>query len=46
MYGQIAGAYYGVDAIPDRWRSKLAHLATLENFAERLLNAASVTAAL
>ena len=37
VYGQIAGAYYGVESIPKRWRSKLAHSDTLENFAERLL---------
>jgi ADP-ribosyl-[dinitrogen reductase] hydrolase len=24
IFGQLAGAYYGVDAIPERWRSKLA----------------------
>ena len=23
IYGQIAGALYGIDAIPVRWRSKL-----------------------
>ena len=39
VYGQIAGAYYGAEAIPRSWRSKLAHLDTLENFAERLLTA-------
>jgi ADP-ribosyl-[dinitrogen reductase] hydrolase len=37
VYGQIAGAYYGVESIPERWRSKLAHSDTLESFAERLL---------
>lgn len=37
VYGQIAGAYYGVDAIPERWRSKLARLETLEAFATKLL---------
>lgn len=37
VYGQIAGAYYGVKEIPERWRSKLAKLATLESFAERLM---------
>jgi ADP-ribosyl-[dinitrogen reductase] hydrolase len=36
VYGQIAGAYYGAGAIPERWRSKLAHRETLESFAERL----------
>ena len=26
VYGQLAGAFYGVDAIPERWRMKLAKL--------------------
>ncbi len=30
VYGQLAGAYYGANAIPGRWRSQLAHLDTLE----------------
>ena len=38
VYGQIAGAFHGVDAIPLRWRTKLSHLETLEAFAERLLS--------
>ena len=37
VYGQLAGAYYGVSGIPDRWRAKLAKLDTLERFAERLM---------
>jgi len=41
VYGQLAGAYYGADDIPGRWRSKLAHLDTLENFAARLWTSAS-----
>jgi ADP-ribosyl-[dinitrogen reductase] hydrolase len=40
VYGQIAGAYYGAGAIPERWRSKLAHRETLESFAERLYEGA------
>jgi len=36
VYGQIAGAYYGVRDIPESWRSKLAHRSTLERFAEEL----------
>ena len=39
VYGQLAGAYYGVDAIPASWRSKLAKLETLETFARRLFDA-------
>src|SRR3954467_7789938 len=26
VYGQIAGAYYGVEGIPEKWRHKLAEL--------------------
>ena len=40
VYGQIAGAHYGAAAIPERWRSKLAHRETLERFAERLYEGA------
>jgi len=36
VYGQIAGAFYGVSNIPDRWRSRLTGLQTLEGFAGRL----------
>lgn len=37
VYGQIAGAYHGVEAIPNRWRNKLAGLDTLEQFARGLM---------
>ena len=37
VYGQIAGAYYGAGGIPERWRSKLARVDTLESFATRLM---------
>ena len=40
IYGQLAGAFYGVDSIPERWRSKLAKRDLLENFADRLFKAA------
>jgi len=36
VYGQLAGTYYGVDSIPQGWRSKLAKLDVLESFARRL----------
>ena len=36
VYGQLAGAYYGVDAIPERWRETLAKRDVLESFASRL----------
>jgi ADP-ribosylglycohydrolase len=38
IYGQLAGAFYGVDAIPLSWRQKLAHIETIESFAERLFD--------
>jgi ADP-ribosylglycohydrolase len=36
-YGALAGAHYGVDAIPAAWRSALAHQDLIERFADRLL---------
>ena len=36
VYGQFAGAVYGVGAIPDIWRTKLALRETIERFAEKL----------
>ena len=36
VYGQLAGAYYGERAIPDPWRTRLAHRLLIEYFAERL----------
>lgn len=38
VYGQLAGAFYGEDAIPNLWRSKLAHRALIEGYAERLFH--------
>ena len=38
VYGQIAGAFYGAGAIPERWRTKLSYLERLESFADRLLD--------
>jgi ADP-ribosylglycohydrolase len=39
VFGQLAGAYYGVGGIPQSWRDKLAQLRTLESVADRLLDA-------
>jgi ADP-ribosylglycohydrolase len=36
IYGQIAGAFYGVESIPAGWREKLARLETIEGLAARL----------
>jgi len=35
--GQIAGAYYGVSAIPDSWRRKLVMRGDIEDLADQLL---------
>lgn len=37
VYGQLAGAYYGEEDIPAKWRSKLAHAELIGSFAENLL---------
>lgn len=34
VYGQIAGAYYGVEGIPEQWRSQLAKGEVLERLAQ------------
>lgn len=39
--GQIAGAYYGEQAIPDPWRATLAKRETIEAYATRLWDLAS-----
>jgi ADP-ribosyl-[dinitrogen reductase] hydrolase len=36
VYGQLAGAIYGEEAIPAEWREKLALRETIETFADRL----------
>jgi ADP-ribosylglycohydrolase len=37
VYGQLAGAHYGVGAIPAAWRANLVHHELIEGFTERLL---------
>lgn len=37
IYGQLAGAYYGLADIPIAWREKLALYALIEAFADRLM---------
>jgi ADP-ribosyl-[dinitrogen reductase] hydrolase len=41
VYGQLAGAHYGVDDIPESWRGKLAKRALIEDFARSLYQRAS-----
>ncbi len=36
VYGQIAGAYYGIDGIPEEWREKITHKDLIEELAEKL----------
>ena len=36
VYGQLAGAYYGEDEIPEEWRQKLAHVELIKSFANSL----------
>lgn len=44
-YGQLAGAHYGVGAIPATWRASLMSRERIEGFADRLLAHAMVTMA-
>lgn len=41
VYGQIAGAFHGADAIPRHWREKLARREVIEDLAVRLVNRAT-----
>ena len=43
VYGQLAGALYGEDGIPEAWRSKLALRETIETFAARLFELSEVS---
>lgn len=40
IYGQIAGAIYGVDAIPERWRDQVAKRDEILRFADQLYDLA------
>jgi len=40
VYGQLAGAFYGVEEIPEDWRKRLAQCVLIEQFADDLLDAA------
>ncbi len=37
IYGQIAGAYYGINDIPDSWLEKIHNRKLIESFAEKLM---------
>jgi ADP-ribosyl-[dinitrogen reductase] hydrolase len=36
VYGQIAGAFYGYDGIPEKWRNKITKRKLIESLAEQL----------
>lgn len=36
IYGQIAGAYYGLAGVPERWRTRLAHGELILDLADKL----------
>jgi ADP-ribosyl-[dinitrogen reductase] hydrolase len=36
IYGQLAGAYYGLEAIPSPWRDTLSHYTLLSDYATGL----------
>ena len=40
IYGQLAGAYYGYEAIPERWRQRIALAGRIVELAEALLGLA------
>jgi ADP-ribosyl-[dinitrogen reductase] hydrolase len=40
VYGQLAGAYYGEQQIPDSWLSKIAHRKLIGSYAEQLMELA------
>jgi ADP-ribosylglycohydrolase len=43
VYGQLAGAFYGEQGIPESWRSKLAYRDLIESFGDRLFSLAQST---
>lgn len=44
VYGQLAGAYYGIDSIPATWLGRLAHREMIQDIAAKLFNAKSMCA--
>ncbi|MFN2567639.1 MAG: ADP-ribosylglycohydrolase family protein [Gemmatimonadaceae bacterium] len=44
VYGQLAGAYYGVAGIPERWRSVVARGEAISRMAHQLYGAATIAA--
>ena len=44
IYGQLAGTYYGVAAIPPHWRARLTHAEAIAHLADGLLDLAGLEA--
>ena len=44
IYGQLAGAVYGVRAVPETWRAELALRETIEHFSEKLFELSGLVA--
>jgi ADP-ribosylglycohydrolase len=42
VYGQLAGAFYGEQEIPQSWRNRLAHYDLIKSFAEQLFSLSSL----
>ena len=40
VYGQIAGAYYGYEGIPEEWQARIANRELIESYADRLYHLA------
>ncbi len=36
IHGQIAGAYYGLEGVPERWRTRIAHAQLIVDLADKL----------
>lgn len=39
VYVQIAGACYGINGTPEKWRDKIAHSDLIESFAPKIFSA-------
>ncbi len=43
IYGQLAGAYYGVEGIPDEWRLRIAQAELILSYADQLFELANTS---
>ncbi|MCY4490374.1 MAG: ADP-ribosylglycohydrolase family protein, partial [Thaumarchaeota archaeon] len=44
VYGQLAGAYYGIDEIPNTWKTTIAHSKLIEDLAVNLFRCSALRA--